>query len=87
MGGGQWTGGEAVSALLRKTAARAHYLRIAAEWMTGRKQVPAAVIADAELAARAVIARHACQPKAHIKLPPPGRGDKPSTNPLTPTKP
>ena len=76
-----------MSALLRKTAARAHYLRIAAEWMTGRKQVPAAVLADAELAARAVIARHACQPKAHIKLPPPGRGDKHSTNPLTPTKP
>jgi hypothetical protein len=75
-----------VSALLRKTAARAHYLRIAAEWMTGRKQVPAAVLADAELAACAVIARHACQPKAHIKLPPPGRGDKPSTNSLTPSK-
>ena len=65
-----------MSTLLRKTTARAHYLRIAAEWMTGRKQVPAAVIAEAESAARAVIARHACQPKAHIKLPSPGRGDK-----------
>jgi hypothetical protein len=71
---------EAVRPIIRKAAARAHYLRISADWMTGRKQVPAAVIADAELAARAVIARHACQPKAHIKLPPPGRGDKTSTN-------
>jgi len=67
-----------VNALLRKTAARAHYLRISAEWMTGRKRFPSAVLADAESAARAVLARHACQPKAHIKLPRPGQGDKPS---------
>ena len=69
-----------MSALLRKTAARAHYLRISAEWMTGRKQVPAAVIADAESVARAVSARHACQPKANIKPPAPGRGDKSPAN-------
>jgi hypothetical protein len=66
-----------VSAILRKTAARAHYLRVAAEWMTGRKRVPSIALADAESAARAVLARHACQPKAHIKLPRPGHGDKP----------
>jgi hypothetical protein len=70
-----------VSALLRKTAARAHYLQISAEWMTGRKRFPSAVLADAESAARAVLARHACQPKAHIKLPRPGQGDKPSAKP------
>ncbi|MCF7676412.1 MAG: hypothetical protein K9N23_13735 [Akkermansiaceae bacterium] len=61
--------------VLRRTAARAFYLKCSAEWLTGRKQVPTAVIADAERAARAVIARYACQPKAHIKLPAPGRGD------------
>jgi hypothetical protein len=70
-----------VSALLRRTAARAHYLRLSAEWMTGRKRFPSAVLADAESAARAMLARHACQPKAHIKLPRPGHGDKPSANP------
>ena len=66
-----------MSALLRKTAARAHYLRVAEEWMTGRKRVPSIAIADAESAASAVLARHACQPKAHIKLPRPGHGDMP----------
>jgi hypothetical protein len=70
-----------VSAILRKTAAKAHYLRVAAEWMTGRKRVPSVAIADAESAARAVLARHACQPKAHIKLPRPGHGDKPAVKP------
>jgi hypothetical protein len=70
-----------VSAILRKTAARAHYLLVAAEWMTGRKRVPSVALADAEIAARAVLARHACQPKAHIKLPRPGHGDKPSVKP------
>lgn len=69
-----------MSALLRKSAAREHYLRTSAEWMTGRKQVPAAVIADAERAALAVLARHACQPKAHVKPPRPGRGGQPSAN-------
>ena len=70
-----------MSALLRKTAARAHYLRISAEWMTDRKRVPAVALADAESAARAVLVRHACQPKAHIKLPRPSHGDKPSVKP------
>jgi hypothetical protein len=70
-----------VNAILRKTAARAFYLQISAEWMTGRKRVPSAAIADAESAARAVLARHACQPKAHIKLPRSGHGDKPSVKP------
>jgi hypothetical protein len=60
--------------VLRKTAARAFYLRIAAEWMTGKKRVPSAVLADAEQAARGVLVRHACQPKAHTKLPTPERG-------------
>jgi hypothetical protein len=60
--------------VLRKTAARAFYLRIAAEWMTGKRRVPSAVLADAEQAARGVLVRHACQPKAHIKLPAPERG-------------
>ena len=69
-----------MSALLRKTAARTHYLRTSAEWMTGRKQVPAAVIAAAENAARAVLTRHACQPKANIKLPSTGRGDRSPAN-------
>jgi hypothetical protein len=49
--------------------------------MTGRKRVPSIALADAESAARAVLARHACQPKAHIKLPRSGQGDKPSTKP------
>jgi hypothetical protein len=55
--------------ILRKTTARAYYLRIAAEWMTGRKRFPSAVLADAEKAARGVLVRHACQPKAHVKPP------------------
>ena len=67
--------------ILRKTTARAYYLRIAAEWMTGRKRFPSTVLADAEKAARGVLARHACQPKAHVKTPLSGRGDEPSTNP------
>jgi len=66
--------------ILRKTTARAYYLRIAAEWMTGRKRFPSAVLADAEKAACGVLARHACQPKAHVKPPLSGRGDEPSTN-------
>lgn len=65
--------------ILRKTTARAYYLRITAEWMTGRKQFPSAVLADAEKAARGVLARHACQPKAHVKPLRSGRGDEPST--------
>jgi hypothetical protein len=67
--------------VLRKTAARAFYLRISAEWMTGKKRVPSAVLADAEQAARGVLLRHACQPKAHIKMPLPDRSETPSTNP------
>ncbi len=70
-----------VRPIIKKTAARAHYLRVAAEWMTGRRRVPSVALADAESAARAVLARHACQPKAHIKLPRPGHGDKPSVKP------
>ena len=70
-----------MSAILKKTAARAHYLRVAAEWMTGKKRVPSVALADAESAARAVLARHACQPKAHIKLPRPSHGDKPQVKP------
>jgi hypothetical protein len=66
--------------ILRKTTARAYYLRIAAEWMTGRKRFPSAVLADAEKAARGVLARHACQPKAHVTSPLSARGDEPSTN-------
>ncbi len=66
--------------ILRNTTARAYYLRIAAEWMTGRKRFPAAVLADAEKAARGVLARHACQPKAHVKPPLSGRSDETSTN-------
>ena len=66
--------------ILRKTTARAYYLRIAAEWMTGRKRFPSAVLADAEKAARGVLARHACQPKAHVKPPLSGRSDESSTN-------
>ena len=66
--------------ILRKTTARAYYLRIAAEWMTGRKRFPSAVLADAENAARGVLARHACQPKAHVASPLSRRGDEPSTN-------
>ena len=66
-----------VRPILRKATARALYLRIAAEWMTGRKRVPSVALADAEIAARAVLARHACQPKVHIKLPRSGHGDKP----------
>ena len=66
--------------VLRKTAARAFYLRISAEWMTGKKRVPSAVLADAEQAARGVLLRHACQPKAHIKWPILDRREMPSTN-------
>ena len=54
--------------------------------MTGRKRFPAAVLADAEKAARGVLARHACQPKAHVKPPLSGRGDETTTN-LKTTKP
>ncbi|MBN8457324.1 MAG: hypothetical protein J0M04_05735 [Verrucomicrobia bacterium] len=60
--------------VVRKTAARAFYLKMSAEWLTGKKRVPSAVLADAEQAARGVLVRHACQPKAHIKLPAPERG-------------
>jgi hypothetical protein len=70
-----------VRPIVRKATARACYLQISAEWMTGRKRVPSAVLADAESAARAVLARHACQPKAHIKLHRSGHGDTPSANP------
>ena len=66
--------------ILRKTTARAYYLGIAAEWMTGRKRFPSAVLADAEKAARGVLARHACQPKAHVTSPLSRRGDEASTN-------
>lgn len=66
--------------ILRKTTARAYYLRIAAEWMTGRKRFPSAVLADAETAARGVLARHACQLKANVKPPLSRRGDETSTN-------
>ena len=59
------------SAIIRKSTARAYYRHMSSEWMTGRKQLPAAVLADAEAAARGVLARHACQPKAHVKLPSP----------------
>ena len=72
---------EVVRPIIKKAAAKAHYLRVAAEWMTGRRRVPSVALADAENAARAVLARHACQPKAHIKLPRPGHGDKPSVKP------
>lgn len=72
---------DSVRPIIRKAPARAYYLRIAAEWMTGRKRVPSAALAAAESAARAVLARHACQPKAHVKLPRPGHGDKPSAKP------
>jgi hypothetical protein len=65
--------------VLRKTAARAFYLRISAEWLTGKKRVPSAVLADAEQAARGVLLRHACQPKAHIKMPLPDRSETPPT--------
>ena len=67
--------------ILRKTTARAYYLGIAAEWMTGRKRFPSTVLADAEKAARGVLARHACQPKAHVKPPLSGRDGEPSANP------
>ena len=70
-----------VRPIVGKATARALYLQISTEWMTGRKRVPAIALADAEIAARAVLARHACQPKAHIKLPRPGQGDKPSVKP------
>jgi hypothetical protein len=43
--------------------------------------VPSAVLADAEQAARGVLLRHACQPKAHIKMPLPDRSETPPTNP------
>jgi hypothetical protein len=72
---------EAQRPILRKTTARAYYLRIAAEWMTGRKRFPSAVLADAEKAARGVLARHACQPKAHVKPPLSGHDGTPSANP------
>ena len=70
-----------VRPIVRKATARALYLKISAEWMTGRKRVPSDALADAEIAARAALARHACQPKAHIKLPRSGCGDKPTTKP------
>ena len=66
--------------VVRKTAARAFYLKMSAEWLTGKKRVPTAVLADAEKAARGVLLRHACQPKAHIKMPLPDRSETPSTN-------
>ena len=66
-----------VRPIVRKATARALYLRIAAEWMTGRKRVPSIALADAEIAARAVLVRHACQPKAHIKLPRSSHSDNP----------
>jgi len=66
-----------VRPIVRKATARALYLRIAAEWMTGRKRVPSIALADAEIAARAVLARHACQPKAHVKLPRSSHSDNP----------
>jgi len=71
----------AVRPIVRKATARAYYLRISAEWMTGRKCVPSLALADAESAARAVLARHACQPKAHVKLPRLDRSDKTSVKP------
>jgi hypothetical protein len=49
--------------------------------MTRRKRFPSAVLADAEKAARGVLARHACQPKAHVKPPLSARGDESVTNP------
>ena len=67
--------------IIRKATARSFYLQVAAEWMTGKKRVPSAVIADAEKAARGVLIRHACQPKAHINLPRLDRGDTQSNNP------
>lgn len=67
--------------IIRKATARAYYLRISEEWQTSKKRVPSAVIADAEKAARAVLARHACQPKAHIKPPRLNRKEMKSTNP------
>ena len=39
-----------VRPIVRKATARALYLRIAAEWMTGRKRVPSIALADAEIA-------------------------------------
>ena len=63
--------------IVRKATARALYLQISAEWMTGRKRVPSIALADAEIAARAVLARHACQPKSHIKLPRSSHSDNP----------
>ena len=71
---------DAARPILRKTTARAFYLKMSAEWMTGKKRVPSAVLADAEQAARGVLLRHACQPKAHIKMPLPDRSETPSTN-------
>jgi hypothetical protein len=67
--------------VLRRTAARAFYLQTAAEWMTGRKRVPAAALEAAEQAARAALVRHACQPKSHVRLPSPGSGDRPPADP------
>jgi len=72
---------KAARPIIRKATARAYYLQVAAEWLTGKKRVPSEVIADAEKAARGVLVRHACQPKAHIKLPRLDRSDTPSTNP------
>jgi hypothetical protein len=69
---------EVARPIIKKAVAKAHYLRVAAEWMTGRKRVPSVALADAESAARAVLARHACQPKDNIKLPSPGHGNKQS---------
>ena len=69
--------------ILRKSTARAFYLKMSAEWMTGKRRVPSAVLADAEQAARGVLLRHACQPKAHIKMPLPDRRETPSAKPNT----
>ncbi|MEI7913062.1 MAG: hypothetical protein WCK77_25870 [Verrucomicrobiota bacterium] len=70
-----------VRPIVRKATARALYLKISAEWMTGRQRVPSVALADAESAARAVLARHACQPKSHIKLPRLDRSAKSSATP------
>ena len=67
--------------IIKKKAARAYYLRIAAEWQTGKKRVPSMVLEQAEIAACLMLARHACQPKAHIKLPRLNRKEMKSTNP------
>jgi hypothetical protein len=69
--------GNPVTPIVRKATARALDLQISAEWMTDRKRVPSAALAAAESAARAALARYACQPKAHIKHTRSSHGDKP----------